>query len=299
MSADIAIFEPVFAEGAQLVEPAFLPLRFENARPEWREFQLLIDLYRNGAHRRHRHMGLFSPKFCLKAGISGERFLRFVRENDSVDVVFINPFPQIAYWSYNVWMQGEYAHPGLADAAQALLDASGVAMDVRHAPRNNFRTLAYCNFWVGSQAFWDQYVGGVLEPIARFLEGQPNHTAARGVMQETAHTDRASYLPFIIERLLSTYLAVHPELRTCAYAFDQEQVESYCVNSFERLLLQRMRDDIDAADRNGSFTSELKKRMDLACSLWQQHFFDYFATRPHPHTGRVVESFGTIADGSR
>ncbi|KVG31605.1 hypothetical protein [Burkholderia diffusa] len=288
MNADIAIFEPVFGEGTQRVDPAFVPLPFENARPEWRELQIILELYRRGTHRRHTHTGLFSPKFGLKTGIPGDQFVRFAHDNATADVVFINPFPQIAYWSYNVWMQGECAHPGITDAAQALLDASGIGLNVRDVPRNDLQSLAYCNFWVGNQAFWDQYVGRVLEPIAFFLESQPEHPAALGVMQDTFHTDQAPYLPFVVERLFSTYLATHPELNVRAYPFASTQIESHCINAFERLLFQRMREDVDTADRSTVFPPALVNRMELVCSLWQQHFFDFYSVRPHPHTGRPL-----------
>jgi hypothetical protein len=245
-------------------------------------------MYRNGDHRRHDYTGLFSPKFTLKSKITGAAFLEFVQRHSSSDICFINPFPQLAYWSYNVWMQGEHAHQGLTRAAQALVDASGVDMTIADTPRHGPESLAYCNFWVGSRRFWDAYVGRTLLPIADFLEANPSHDAALAVMTDTTHTDPAPFLPFIIERLFSTYISLHPELVRAAYRFNPQEVRGYCINDFEKLLFDRMREKIDAADASGMFEPALVEQMDTVCALWQKHFFDFYMTRPHPHTGQPV-----------
>jgi len=289
MSKTVAVFEPIYSPDQTLTCAEFLPLvRADNSRPQWREFKILIDMYRNGDYLRHDYTGLFSPKFTLKSKISGTTFLEFVQRHSDSDICFINPFPQLAYWSYNVWMQGEQAHPGLMQAAQALLDASGVKMKLRDTPRHGPESLAYCNFWVGSQRFWEEYVGRALLPIADFLEANPSHGAALVVMTDTMHTDPAPYLPFIVERLFSSYISLYPELPRSAYAFSAQEVRDYCINDFERLLFDRMRAKIDEADALGRFDPALVEQMDTVCALWQQHFFDFYATRPHPHTGQPV-----------
>ncbi|MGF6923387.1 hypothetical protein [Paraburkholderia sp. 40] len=285
MNAKIAIYEPLYAQNQVLADAAFIPLRRDgNARPEWREFGILVDMYRHGVHCQHDFTGLFSPKFSLKAKMSGAQFIEFVQTNSDAEVYFVNPFPQIAYWSFNVWMQGEYAHPGLAHAAQLLSDACKLGWQIKDTPRHDQRYVAYSNFWVGSQVFWERYVGGVLVPIAEFLESEPESGVARHVMVDTIHTDPAPFLPFIIERFFSTFISTQKDLRAAAYSFPPEQVANYCNSDFERLLLERMRSKVDAADRAQAFSTDLVEQMDMVCALWQQHFFDYFELRPHPHT---------------
>lgn len=289
MSKTVAIFEPIYSPDQTLTCTGFLPLvRADNSRPEWREFKILVDMYRSGEHLRHDYTGIFSPKFTLKSRISGAAFIDFVRNKSQSDVCFINPFPQLAYWSYNVWMQGEHAHPGLTRAAQALVNASGLHWTIGDTPRHGPEILAYCNFWVGSKRFWDEYVGGILVPIANFLEGEPSHAAARAVMLDTIHTDPAPFLPFIVERLFSTYISLHPKLLRSAYPFSAQELQGYCINDFERLLLERMRKKVDEADTSGTFDEGLVDQMDTVCALWQKHFFDFYETRPHPHTGQPV-----------
>lgn len=289
MNTSVAIFEPIYARDQVQVEKSFLPLVVrDNSQAGWREFKLFVDMYRSGEHRRHGYTGIFSPKFSLKSKITGSDFVRFVRSQTEADVCFINPFPQIAYWSFNVWMQGEHAHPGLADAAQSLLDACELDLDIKRAPRHGPGLLAYSNFWVGSERFWEEYVGGVLVRIAEFLEQNPGHAVTRKVMEDTTHTDPAPFLPFIVERLFSTYISQRPELTIGAYRHKDDSLQDYCVNEYERRLVARMKLQIDEADATGKFEPTLIQHMDIACELWQQQFFDYFAVRPHPHTGRRV-----------
>lgn len=288
MTDRIAIYEPLYAKGQVLSDPAFKPLpRAENVRPEWREFGILVDMYRAGVHRQHRFTGLFSPKFRLKTKLTGDQFIAFVQEQHDADVCFVNPFPQIAYWSYNVWMQGEYAHKGIVEAATELCHSAGLGWDIRGTPRHGARELAYSNFWVGTESFWESYVGGVLIPIAEFLETNSDHAVARNVMVPTDHTDPAPFLPFIIERLFSTFLSRMLEVRATAYPLT-ERIREYCNNDFECLLFERMRLQVDAADAAGKFPADLLDWMDTVCALWQQHFFDFYAQRPHPHTSRPI-----------
>ena len=129
------IYEPLYLEGQTLSERAFKPLYVSNSQPAWREVRILVDFYRNNGHRQSNYVGIFSPKFGLKTKVTAERFLDFVGKNSSSDVCIVNPFPQLSYYSYNVWMQGEANHPGLTVRAQALLDAAGIKWTLSKAPR--------------------------------------------------------------------------------------------------------------------------------------------------------------------
>lgn len=282
------IYEPLYLEGQQLTESAFKQLRIEdNSRAAWREFRILVDFWRRGDHQGKDKIGIFSPKFGMKTKVSAQRFIEF-SEASAADVCFINPFPQIRYYSYNVWMQGEANHPGLMARAQALLDASGVAIDVSSTPRNDARTLCYSNFWVGSEQFWDEYVGGVLEPIARFLESNPTSEVSRSVLDATWHSDPAPFLPFIVERLFSTFLAIRRDISARAYPIDDP--EPYCASAYEWETVKFMRPMVDAADSTGSFPQNLKRAQGLCCEFLVACGRIYYETNAHPHTGRTIKA---------
>lgn len=285
----ITIYEPLYLEGQVLSEPLFVPFEHKaNAKyADWREFRIYVDMYRQGKHRVADRCGMFSPKFQLKTRTSAQTFLDFCQQHEDVDVCFINPFPQLPYYSYNIWMQAEANHPGITECAQNLLDASGIAIDLAAQPRHSHDVLAYSNFWVGSEKFWDLYVGGVLEKIAVFLDQQPDHPAARGVLTETYHTDPAPFLPFIIERMFTVFLSVTPSASSVAYRLDPLD---YCLSERERNLVQQMMPVVDEADAKRFFSPELREHMWDLCISGNAKAKEYFATHPHPHTGRTIPS---------
>jgi hypothetical protein len=280
----IAIYEPIYMPGQSLSEPAFQPLTIENSdRAEWREFYILVDMYRRGLHRQQLFTGLMSPKFRLKTKITGTQFIDFVRANADADVCFINPFAHLAYICFNVWMQGEASHPGLVLRAQELLDASGIDLRITDVPRHGPAVLCFCNFWVGTEKFWDDYVGGILIPIAEFLEKNPDHSTSRSVLATARYTEPVPFLPFIVERLFSTFLS-RPSRKIIARAYPPDPVRS-CLNEFEKKIVAHRKEVIDAADRQDIFPDPLRRDMGFICELWQAYNIAYYTDHPHPHTG--------------
>ena len=282
----LRIYEPLYRQDQQQQEPLFLPLPLQRNDFAWREFRIYVDMYRQGLHRGAGHCGVFSPKFPLKSRISTQEFLDFCGANADASVCFFNPFPQVRYVAYNVWNQGEPWHPGLGAAAQSLLDAAGIGWKIDQVPRQGAAHLSYSNFWVANEPFWDAYVGGVLLPIADLLEHEPEHPAARAVMVPTYHTDTATYLPFIVERLFSTFLSLHPQFSS--KAFPVEDVLPYCLCPSEQSLVLQMKPAVDAADRSGVYTAQLIESLRQAAWTNTQQAKLYFQKHPHPHSGKTI-----------
>lgn len=279
----VTIYEPLYREGQQLTEPAFHALRVENSHPAWREFRILVDFYRQGKHKRNGLTGIFSPKFGLKTQVTAGQFIAFANDNSTTDVCLINPFPQIRYYSHNVWMQGEINHPGLTERAGDLLHAAGIDWNLHDVPRHDENVLCYSNFWVGSESFWNEYVGGVLNPIAMFLETSPDHPAARSVMGDTWHTDSAPFLPFIVERLFSTFLSLRSHLKISAYPVDDPL--PYCLTDYEKELVAGLKPIVDS---EGSQSPELRAFQALCCRLLIRYSREHFAANAHPHSGKTA-----------
>lgn len=282
----INIYEPLYKEGQQLTESEFSPLQLpDNSHAAWREFWILVSFYRSGAHKNNRS-GIFSPKFQLKTKVSAKDFIEFCQSESSSDVCFINPFPQLVYYSYNVWMQGEENHPGIVKCTQDLLDECGIAWDISQTPRHGADVLCYSNFWVGNEKFWEEYVGGVLNPIAKHIEDNPNSPAVQAVMGETWHTDSAPYLPFIIERLFSTFLSIRKDIK--ASSFKLNNVFSYCLTEHEHVILDTMMPIVDKADASNNFYEDLKGFQKLLCTIGVMQAKEYFSQNAHPHSGKTI-----------
>lgn len=283
------IYECIYEKDQKVSDSQVSALVINNEHPERRELQAYVQAYRQGLHRLHHLTAVFSPKFALKAGMDVATFKRFCEQNKDVDVCHINPFPHLRYWTYNVWESGECFHPGLTTRSQALLDAVGIPLQLSETPRHGARYLAYCNFWAGTELFWDNYVGGVLVPISDFLDAEPEHPAVRAIMTNTQHTQASPYLPFMIERLYSTWISIHLELRVADFPISEEEVVSkYASTDFNRLLIRQMREMVDQCDTAGAFPPQVRQRMADMSALYRQHLFDYYEHRPHPHTGQPI-----------
>jgi hypothetical protein len=113
------------------------------------------------------------------------------------------------------------------------------------------------------------------------------------VMQGTYHTDNASFLPFIIERLFSTFISLHPEFSCKPYPiFD---VRPYCLNETEWEIVNVMKPSIDTADKNGCFTKDLVESLNQAATTNTAQAKRYFQNNPHPHSGRVISGHPAVS----
>lgn len=280
----VDIHEPLWRPGQVLKEAAFLPLPLpDNRYASWREFRIFVDFFRRGGHTNADMTGIFSPKFQLKSNITGQQFIDFAQSHAEADVCFINVFPTIPYYSYNVWMQGESTHPGLLQRAQALLMASGIDWDLSATPRHSGANLCYGNFWVGTPAFWQAYVGGVLDPIAVFLENNPDAPEARAVFDAASYVVEAPFLPFIAERLFSTYLSLHPGLKVVPFHDAYRDPLEQCTSAFRREVVMHMRSRVEQADAANCFSEELIQEQALFSRLSALYHDVYFQLHRHPH----------------
>ena len=288
----LGIFEPLYAEGQTLQETAFQELKLHNNNhAQWREFRILLDFYKNKQHHNYDYSGVISPKFTLKTMISGQKLIDFINEAEEADIYIINAFPPLAYISYNVWMHGEVFHPGITRRAQDLLTACNIDINLYSLPRQNHSTLCYSNFWLGAPRFWQLYAEEILIPIENYLLNNPDSTISKGVLENTTHTDPAPFLPFIIERLLSTFITLRHDIKVVAYSQDHIKSLTYCLNDFEREVVTGIGEVIDKADAEDNYPLLLKQTQEVYTRLYKHYFSEYYSTHPHPHTGYTAKLF--------
>ena len=274
---DVAIYEILYDRAQVLSDGAFIEHRVNNYQPEWREFRHVIDFYRSGNYLKHDLVGLFSPKFNLKSKISGAQFIEFCQASSSVDVAFINPFPQVEFIYYNVWEQGESWHPGLIDMANKLLSASGFDIDVKNFKRQTSAEILFSNFWVGTPRFWEIYVGDFLNPIAHFLESNEDKELIKQLNVPTYHTSECGFLPFIIERLFSTFIGLNTEVNSSL--FRVESMDQYFIHPFEGRAVE-----VGKRVLHGNMTNErIRKRMKKIGRAATNLGKNYFISTNHPH----------------
>ncbi|MDF1795391.1 MAG: hypothetical protein P1U63_02510 [Coxiellaceae bacterium] len=200
-----------------LLDPEFIPFdNRSNPKPELREYYVFKQVFDQEIFRQADMTGVFSWKYLQKSGVPGKKFLDFVKANPGYDVYFINPMPdELVYES--VWQQGELCHPGIIALTEKILTGLGYEVNLADM-KMGAKTTLYCNFWVGTQAFWQQYLP-FLQQCDDYIKNQLSDSDRELLFSRADRQIDASYFPFIFERLFPTFLVLNPEIKARAYKY--------------------------------------------------------------------------------
>ena len=241
-------------------DPAFIKYDCrDKPEPDKREIAHMLRFYDENVWKSQgaEHFGLVSPKFSEKSGISGKAFIDWVDANPGYDIYFVNPFPQLSYWHFNVWTQGEFWHPGLIDLANALFEAAGLSISVNELPRNTAASLLYSNYWVGNEKFWRIYLTFVRKLFTAVDDLEESDR--KKLFKMAPHYAPATYFPFVFERLLSTFLVLHEDISCLPYQYGSEEILDRCSNDMERFIISEWGEMIDSWDASGRDDAEYRK----------------------------------------
>lgn len=195
------------------LDPAFIPYdNRPNPRPEWREYHVFRTEWLAGRCPDGDVTGYVSWKFNAKTGVSGQEFLSFIERHPGHDVYFVHPWRVEPRPFANIWRQAELHHPGITPLAQRLLDAVGVGVDLATLEQPADQLL-FCNYWAGTRRFWDAYMA-FCEPVHRHVLEGLGEADRRLAWSRADREIDAAYVPFIMERLFSTLLALRPGIRS-------------------------------------------------------------------------------------
>jgi hypothetical protein len=195
------------------LDPAFIPYdNRANPNPEWREYHVFRSAWLAGQCRDGDVTGFLSWKFSEKTGLRGKRFIRFIRWNPGYDVYFAHPFRVDPQPCTNIWQQAERHHPGILALTQRIVDAIGLNVDLASFQQPREQVL-FCNYWAGTRPFWDAYMG-FCEPVYRHIREGLDDADRRLIWSRADREIDAPYVPFIMERLFSTFLGLTPSIRS-------------------------------------------------------------------------------------
>lgn len=216
-SFDLIKIHQVFYRDEQrtLMDVAFEPLDNRAYSDEALEFAVFERLYGSGSFVDADYFGALSWRFNEKTGLTGSELIEIVRSNSDVDLFYMNPLPHNEAIHQSLWLQGETAHPGFLEVCTAFFEAAGLEpTDIyRSMPSSSF---SVCNYFVARPAFWKAYIPFVERCLEKANAWMPPELCKR---MHSAEGDwkgihkGATYVPFIIERLLSVFLK-SPEGRT-------------------------------------------------------------------------------------
>lgn len=203
-------------EHREALDPAFEPYNNEGDKSPLLEFNVFRKLANSHLVDGVDLWGALSWKFKEKTGLTGEQLKKVIADNPGCDVYYCNPFPEIEGIYQNLWMQGETCHPNFLILCREFFKAAG--LDERILIQIQLsKQIATSNYFVATPDFWRGYISFVNEIIQRAEKGMP--TAVKEIIYSSS-ADRkglhagASYMPFIIERLLSVYIGLNKKLKT-------------------------------------------------------------------------------------
>ncbi len=186
-----------------LLDPDFRPWdNSANERPDWAEYWSFRAVWMQcrGALSSDDYLGVFSPRFKDKTGLTGQRVVEIVSKSQS-DVISFSPYlTHIAFYS-NVFEQGERYHPGLQSALSQCMHAVGEPMEWTEVI-GTFRNTIFSNYFVAKVSVWEQLMDwterlfGIAEAgdceLARTLNRRVSYVRGPSPMKV-----------FIFERLIS------------------------------------------------------------------------------------------------
>jgi hypothetical protein len=205
----------IFYDEAQRpsLDPAFIPYdNRTNPSPEWREYHVFRTEWLAGRVSDRDVTGYLSWKFGTKTGITGRTFTTFIARNPGYDVYFAHPYRVEPQAFTTIWQQAEVHHPEILGLTQRILDAVGVRVDLATLEQPREEVL-FCNYWAGTRRFWDAYMA-FCEPVYRHICEGLDASDRRLAWSRADREIDAPYVPFIMERLFSTLLALRPDIRS-------------------------------------------------------------------------------------
>ncbi|MDJ0610071.1 MAG: hypothetical protein QNJ67_13935 [Kiloniellales bacterium] len=206
------------------LDPAFIPYEnFKNERPEWREFHIFRKEWLAGTMDRHSYTGFFSWKFRQKAQIEGQSLLDFARANRGADCYFLNPFPFALIEYQNVWLQGEYCHPGLIATTEEIFRKLGYNTQLSQEIHGS-DVACYCNFWFATPKFWNAYMKFCL-PVYDYIENKASEEERSVLWAQADKKSDATMVPYIFERLFTQFISTEPPFEVRPFSYSTEHFQ--------------------------------------------------------------------------
>ncbi len=223
------VFQIFFDPGQRsALDPAFVSYDNASRTTERLEFDVFQRLAASASVQTLTHWGAVSWRFQEKTGLRGRELLGLVRESPEVDLWYCNPYPHLEALFPSYWYQGQTTHPGLRDIASAFFAAASLPSEDLERIESADRFSA-ANYFIGSPRFWASYlpfISSALDAADRNMTPAARAGLRSSEADPKAWHHGAGYLPFIIERLLPTFLrGPGATLVTRRYAVPREEAK--------------------------------------------------------------------------
>jgi hypothetical protein len=211
----IRLFQIYYSEETRsLLDTGFTPLdNSDNPRPDWAEYWPIRKLFATNTFDDDDLLGVFSPRFFAKTGITGASMRQALADaGGDYDVYNFSPFFDQATLYRSPYEQGEVHHAGLYDALEDVALHLGVELDFRTHVCDHTTTI-FSNYFVARYTTWKVWLGW-LEEVFNICE-RGKGVLAEALEARTLHRHTYSFPMkiFVLERLITTLIETR-SLRT-------------------------------------------------------------------------------------
>jgi hypothetical protein len=187
------------------LDPKFIP--FDNTNPSdpsWYEFEIIRKILESNFFDDNEFIGIFSPRFFEKTGMSGSNVFAIVEKSKS-EVISFSPDFQASALYLNPFIQADLFHPGFLSCAQKAYQHIGFDIDLNYIVSSSFRTI-FSNYWVAKYSFWKVWFKYALKLY--FLSSNKSKLISKKMNALTFHRNIKNYPMkiFILERLITVLL---------------------------------------------------------------------------------------------
>jgi hypothetical protein len=212
------------------VDPLLTPFdNTENEKPELREYHNFLKLIADGHTDDLDAWGMFGPRWEQKMRHDSKLVFDTIENNPGNDIYLFNHARIHEALTFNVWEQGELFHKGIRSVASKALEQAGYDPDIVNFIMVD-EVTCYCSYFVATKEFWKDYLE-FLAKIKNELENLPDDLAT--IYYGSANYGRdlnLNMFPFIVERMLSTFLVLHPKYKIHARKADYTLYENALKN---------------------------------------------------------------------
>lgn len=233
----------IFYDLGQLSQlcPEFTPLdNRENLRPELREYPVIKRCFDIARNEGVDMWGVVAPNWQEKFGFSAVELLKHLNKNTDYDACFIDMWTHQSMTMYNVWEQAYYHYPSIMEIMDAVCPHIGIDSTLIRQPMTRDNSF-FCSTLFAKNHVWQEY----FDFVDRYLECIPQLPPHLHDIHESSakhNSVRATYFPFIQERLMSTFFLLHRhKYKLLPYHIHEANLmqEFHICDMYKRLAIER------------------------------------------------------------
>jgi len=212
----VRAFKIFYSEETRLrIDAGFIPLDNSNPlTPGWFEIEPILAALRQIDWSDFKIMGVFSPRFIEKTGLSYSNLCDFISEDGAEsDVYIFSPQPDMGAFFLNVFEQGETFDPGFKTLGHAVFSELGVMADLDSLVMDS-RRIVFSNYFAAKKQFWGRW-RELVEGLVALSESSSE--LGQQLRRKTSYPGGVQVKVFLAERIASLILATEPQWKVRAY----------------------------------------------------------------------------------